>query len=97
MKVDYTRPAYGTSGTYGADLAARKSGTQVSTGTPASDSLSISGDVGLATRAMAAASAAPDIRPDAVARGQALLEKGVDTAALSDAMISGLLESWRQG
>lgn len=95
MKVDNTRPAYGTSGIYGVDSSAPRSGNQVSTGTPASDTLSISGDVELAARAMAAAKTSSDIRPDAVARGKAAIAKGVDVDALSDAMVSNLLETWR--
>jgi hypothetical protein len=94
MKVDHTRPAYGTQGTYGVDASAPRSGNQVATGTP-SDTLNISGDVELAARAMAAAAATPDIRPEAVARGRAAIAKGVDVDALSDAMVSHLLESWR--
>jgi len=95
MKVDYTRPAYGTSGTYGADASAPRSSNQVSTGTPTSDSLSISGDVELVKRAMVAASSSSDIRPEAVARGKAAIQKGVDVEALSEQMISHLTESWR--
>ena len=95
MKVDNTRPAYGTTGTYGVDSSAHRSGHQVSTGTPTSDTLSISGDVELAARAMAAATTTSDIRPAAVARGKAAIGRGVDVDALSDAMISRLLESWR--
>ncbi len=95
MKVDNSRPAYGTAGPYGVDTPAARSSTQASTGSPASDTLSISGDVELAARAMAAAKDAPDIRPEAVARGKALLAKGVDVEALSDAMLTRFLE-WGQ-
>jgi len=95
MKVDNTRPAYGTTGTYGVDTANPRSSAQVSTGAPASDTLSFSGDVELAERAMAAASASSDIRPEAVARGKELLKSPVDVEALSDAMISRMLEAWR--
>ena len=95
MNVDNSRPAYGTSGTYAVDASAPRAGNQVSTGTPAADTLSISGDVELAARAMAAAKASSDIRPEAVARGKAAVAKGVDVDALSDAMVSNLFESWR--
>lgn len=95
MKVDYTRPAYGTSGTYGLDSSNPRSSSQVSTGTPTSDSLSISGDVELAKRAMSAAASSPDVRPEAVARGKAALANGVDVKQVSEEMISRLLESWR--
>lgn len=98
MKVDYTRPTYGTTGSYAVDTTNPRSSTQVSTGTPASDSLSISGDVGLAKRAMEAISQSSGNRPEAVARGKALVESGkagTDVEAISDALISRLLESWR--
>ena len=92
MKVDYTRPAYGTAGTYGVDgSAAKAQGAQASSSTTDSDAVSISGDVELAAKALAAVNATPDIRPDAVARGQALLKNGIDVEALSDAM----LNAWR--
>lgn len=92
MKVDYNRPAYSTSGTYGIDgSAAKTQGTQASSGMTSSDAVSISGDVELAAKALAAANATPDIRPDAVARGQALLKNGIDLETLSDAM----LNAWR--
>jgi flagellar biosynthesis anti-sigma factor FlgM len=49
----------------------------------------------LAATAAAAASAAPDIRPEAVARGRALLERGElgrDAERLADKLIDSLLE-----
>ena len=98
MKVDYTRPAYGTSGTYGSDLTTPRTSTQVASSPSGADTLSISGDVALAKRALIAAQATSDTRPDAVARGKALVESGnagVDLEELSDALISRLLESWR--
>jgi hypothetical protein len=95
MKVDTTRPAYGTQGTYGVEHSTPRPGGQVSTGTPSADSLSFSGDVELAKQAMAAASASPAIRPDAVARGRELIRNGVDVEALSDAMITRALGAWR--
>ncbi len=94
MKVDTTRQAYGTQGTYGVEHSTSRPGGQVSTGTQ-SDSLSISGDVELATQAMAAASTSPGIRPEAVARGKELIKNGVDVEALSDAMITRALDAWR--
>lgn len=49
----------------------------------------------LAASAAAAANEAPDVRPEAVARGKALLESGAlgaDPARLADALIDSLLE-----
>ncbi len=98
MKVDNTRTAFGASGTYGVDGPnPRSSSARVPAGTPASDTLSLSGDVGLAERALAAVKTSPAIRPDAVARGKQLIQSGAagaDLEALSDALISQLLESW---
>ena len=95
MKVDYTRPAYGTAGTYGADASTARSSNPVSTGASPSDTLNISGDVELAKQAMAAVSASPDIRSEAVARGKASIARGVDVDALADAMLTNMSESWR--
>jgi anti-sigma28 factor (negative regulator of flagellin synthesis) len=98
MKVDHSQPPYGTSGSFGIDANGPRANAQVATGTPASDTLSISGDVELAERAMAAAKSSLDIRPDAVARGKALIESGragADAEAIADAMIDRLLDSWR--
>jgi hypothetical protein len=97
MKVDLTRTAFGTTGTYGVDASSPRSSAQVSAGTPASDTLSISGDAGLAERALAAVKASPAIRPEAVARGKQLIQSGAagaDLEALSDSLISRMLESW---
>lgn len=91
MKVDNTRPAYGTTGTYGIDGSNARSGAAASTGNTPSDAVSISSDVELAARAMAAAHNAPDVRPEAVERGKALLKNGIDLETLSDAM----LNAWR--
>lgn len=98
MKVDYTRPAYGTSATYGTELSTPRTSTQVASSASGEDTLSISGDVAFAKRALTAVNDSPDVRPEAVARGKALVESGaagMDLEALSDALISRLLESWR--
>ena len=95
MKVDYTRPAYGTAGTYGVDSSTSRPSAQVSTGASSSDTVSMSGDLGLAERALSAANKTPDIRPEAVERGRALIAKPVDVEQLSDAMVYRLLESWK--
>ena len=51
--------------------------------------------LGLAERALSAANKTPDIRPEAVERGRALIAKPVDVEQLSDAMVYRLLESWK--
>ena len=96
MKVDYTRPTYGTTGTYGVDSSTTRPASAPTT-SAASDSVSISGDMGLAERALSAAKNSPAIRPEAVERGRARLAQGIDVEALSDAMVSHLLESWKIG
>ena len=61
----------------------------------AADQVRVSTAGQLAATAAAAANAAPEIRPDAVARGRALLERGdLGTAAgrLADALIDSLLD-----
>lgn len=94
MKVDYTRSTYSTQGIYSTDNGSSKAGATSSTGVP-TDSLTISGDVELAARAMAAAKNSPDIRPEAVERGRALLEKGIDVNKLADTMIESMSGSWQ--
>ena len=91
MKVDYTRPAVGT---YGVDVKASRAGAQGSSAR-GQDSATLSGDVALVSKALAAATAEPGIRPEAVARGKAIVESNqpLDVEALSDALIDRLLES----
>lgn len=94
MKVDHTRPAVGS---YGVDVRTSRAGVH-GPSARSGDSAQMSGDVELARKAMAVATAEPGIRPEAVARGRALLERGeagANADALADAMISRLLESWR--
>jgi flagellar biosynthesis anti-sigma factor FlgM len=61
----------------------------------ASDKVQVSTTGQLAATAAAAANAVPDLRPDAVERGRALLERGElgrDAERLADALIDSLLD-----
>ncbi len=60
----------------------------------AGDAVAVSDEARLRSEALAAAERAPDIRPEAVARGRALLESGrlgTDHAALADRLIEAAL------
>ncbi len=60
----------------------------------AGDAVAVSDEARLRSEAVAAAERAPDVRPDAVARGKALLESGQlgrDHAALADRLIAAAL------
>lgn len=60
-----------------------------------SDAVEVSDEARLRAEALKAAESAPDIRPDAVARGKALLasgQLGKDPTALADALINAFLE-----
>lgn len=59
------------------------------------DQVRLSGTGQLAAAAAAAANEAPDVRPEAVARGRALLERGElgnDAGRLADRLIDSLLD-----
>jgi anti-sigma28 factor (negative regulator of flagellin synthesis) len=59
------------------------------------DAVTVSPDVELAQKAIDAASRPAEVRPDAVARGKALLEGGTlgsDPAALADTLIQRLID-----
>jgi hypothetical protein len=65
-------------------------------GRTGTDGVRLSGDVRLAQEAVRAASLQESVRPDAVARGRALLESGslgTDVDRLATLMIDSLLES----
>lgn len=73
-----------------------KSGQGASAQTPKTDSLQVSPDALLVTRAVKSVNDAPDIRPEAVARAKAKLaagEIGNDPARLADRIIDDLLKS----
>lgn len=62
--------------------------------TPTSDSVELSPDLALANQAVQAVGTASDIRPEAVARAKALLERGEigqDLDRLADKLIDSLL------
>lgn len=64
------------------------------------DAVQVSDEARLRAEALAAALEAPAIRPDAVARGKALLESGTlgsDPAALADRLIDALLDDGPKG
>lgn len=97
MKIDdaYTHlDVSATDRTPQAERAAR-GGDRAGGPAAAGDAVAVSGEARLRAEALTAAAAAPDIRPDAVARGRALLESGQlggDPVALADRLIDALLE-----
>lgn len=77
-------------------VQAGKSGQGAATQAPASDQVRVSSDALLVTSAVKSAAAAPDIRPEAVARAKAKLaagEIGKDPERLADRIIDDLLKS----
>jgi flagellar biosynthesis anti-sigma factor FlgM len=80
-----------------ASRAADVNATQTSgTPAPATDQVRVSSDAKLASAAISAVESAPDVRPEAVARGKALLDSGrlgTDAERLADKMIDRGLES----
>jgi flagellar biosynthesis anti-sigma factor FlgM len=69
-----------------------------STAQPSSriDQVDLSSGAALASAAIKAAEAAPDVRPDLVARAKAMLEAGEvgnDPGSLADALIDGVLQN----
>jgi len=103
MKIDNSRPNFDP--TVGADKAdgvqksaaadkARQAARVAASG--GADKVDVSPDAQLASKAIAAAKEAPDVRPDAVARAKELLANGKvgsDPDKLADAMLKGLLDS----
>lgn len=64
------------------------------------DAVHVSDEARLRAEALKAAEEAPAIRPDAVARGKALLESGKlgsDPAALADRLIDAMLDDTSKG
>ncbi|MGE3405092.1 MAG: flagellar biosynthesis anti-sigma factor FlgM [Vicinamibacterales bacterium] len=71
-----------------------------STTAPGADAVQLSDEARLRAEALRAAADAPAIRPDAVARGKALLESGAlgrDPDALADRLIDALLDESAKG
>jgi flagellar biosynthesis anti-sigma factor FlgM len=98
MKIDSNRPNFDTSPVGQAD--ATKASDVKSAGASATsrgaDQVSVSPAAQFASSAIAAASSAPDVRPDVVERAKALLADGKigdDPHRLADAMIDRALES----
>jgi flagellar biosynthesis anti-sigma factor FlgM len=98
MKIDNnchnldTTPAGKVDAARTADAKAAKAGTAAA----GSDQFSVSADAKLASSAIDAVSKAPDIRPEAVARGKALLAEGKlgnDPDRLADALIDSLIKN----
>lgn len=94
MKIEGNRPNVDASAAAGAD-GVRTSRTSNGQGAaPGGDAVTVSSDVALASRAIDAASVPIAVRPDAVARGKALLasgELGRDASGLADALIRRLI------
>lgn len=97
MKIEGNRPnvdATVTAKLEAAKVAANKAKEQ---GTTASgDAVTVSPDVALAHKAIDTASQSMAVRPEAVARGKALLESGKlgsDAQALADSLIQRLLDT----
>lgn len=98
MKIDQNRANLDTLKGVGAEsvrderaAAADKAATE----TRAADQVRVSTAGQLAATAAAAANEAPDVRPEAVARGRELLERGDlgrDAGRLADALIDSLLD-----
>jgi flagellar biosynthesis anti-sigma factor FlgM len=75
---------------------ARGGQTAAASGPAASDRVRVSDDAKLASAAIAAAEQSPDVRPEAVARGKAVLASGklgLDHERLADAIIDRSLDS----
>jgi anti-sigma28 factor (negative regulator of flagellin synthesis) len=96
MKIDGNRPNVDASAASRADaarIAAGKARDKDAHG--AGDAVTVSGDVALAQQAIDAANKPAEVRPDAVARGKALLASGklgADAQGLADTLIQRLLE-----
>ncbi|MFI5179183.1 MAG: flagellar biosynthesis anti-sigma factor FlgM [Vicinamibacterales bacterium] len=106
MKIDNSRPDFDPR--VGADKADKADGVQKSAAadkarqaaqvarSAGGDKVNVSPDAQLASKAIAAAREASDVRPDVVARAKELLadgKVGSDPDKLADAMLKGLLDS----
>lgn len=106
MKIDGNRPTHETDALKRADAQKlhkaaleRAGGSGAAGSIDKGDRVDVSSDAkqaqGLVADAVKAANALPDIRPDAVARGRALLESGTlgaDAGKLADAILDDLLK-----
>jgi flagellar biosynthesis anti-sigma factor FlgM len=98
MKIDQNRANLDTLRNVGADAVRDEKAAAAGKATHDprhADQVKLSSTGQLAAAAAQAANDAPEVRPDAVARGKALLESGTlgsDPARLADAMIDSLLD-----
>ena len=98
MKIQGNRPEFEQPLAGRVDRPGEAGGPQGTTAAApsAADHVSVSADAQLASAAIAAAEKTPDVRPEAVARGRALLESGTlgaDTERLADKLIDRALDS----
>ncbi len=98
MKIEGNLPNFGTplAGRVDAAEAAEGKAPGARAVQQGRDEVTVSADAQLASSAVEAAKLASDVRPDAVARGKALLESGklgTDTNGLADALIDRMLNS----
>jgi flagellar biosynthesis anti-sigma factor FlgM len=98
MKIEGNRPTHETDALSRADAGKGKQTSQ-NRAADKGDRVEVSGDAkqvqSLITSAVKAANDLPDVRPEAVARGKALLESGelgADANRLADAIINDLLK-----
>jgi hypothetical protein len=94
MKIEGNRPNVDASAAAGVD-GVRVGQTSKGKGAAAGDAVTVSHDAQLAAQAIQAAGLPGGVRPEAVARGKALLasgDLGRDSARLADSLIQRLLE-----
>lgn len=97
MKINEQRANLDTLGGVRADAVRdeRAAAAKAAQDAKTADQVRVSTTSQLAATAAAAANEAPDVRPEAVARGRALLERGAlgtDANRLADALIDSLLD-----
>ena len=97
MKIEGNRPNVDSSVAARLEAAKLAAGKAKHQGTSAAgDAVTVSPDVALAQKAIDSASQPAEIRPDAVARGKALLASGTlgaDAPALADSLIQRMLDN----
>ncbi len=94
MKIEGNRPNVDASAAAGVDSVRTNQASKGKGTVAGGDAVTVSPDVALAARAIQAASGPLEVRPDAVARGKALLASGAlgrDDGALADSLIRHLL------
>lgn len=94
MKIEGNRPNVDASTAAGVDGVRTNQASKGKGAAAGGDAVTVSPDVALASRAIDAASQPPAVRPDAVARGKALLASGGlgrDAAGLADALIRRII------